>query len=323
MDAWRQAKVPSSRSALRAGQVEALIALMHEERYRDLRRMLDLGFWAVMTAKSLIRFGYEPRWSADVCARAWAELGNAHRLQPALQAADVAFSRALASLDEGTGDLFVAAQVSDLLASLRKDQRQLSEAHSLLARVVPIYRRLGQHHLAGRALIKRATCAYYDGDVARAARWTDEGFPLIDAEREPQLVALAEKNRLLYLTAAGRHAEAAKLFREVGDRLRERFENEPLNLLRLEWIEGKILAGTGHLNDAENVFHGVRAGFAAQAQHYNTALLALELAGVNLWRGDWLASQRLALEAQRAFESLGIHPKAVHAAAYLETACRQ
>jgi hypothetical protein len=136
-------------------------------------------------------------------------------------------------------------------------------------------------------------------------------------------VPQAETNHLLYLTAAGRHGDAAGLFTEVGEQLRKHFACEPQNLRRLRWIEGKILAASGDLSESIKTLHEVRDGFTREGHSYNSALLGLEIAGVNLAMGCWLPAQRLALEAQVAFEAQGVHPEAVRAASYLATACRQ
>ncbi|HVR95188.1 MAG TPA: hypothetical protein VMW27_01140, partial [Thermoanaerobaculia bacterium] len=105
--------------------VEALLRLSYETRFRDIREMLFLAFAARIAAQNLDPQKYGESRVADVQARAWAELGNAYRLNDQFDSAEDAFARAEVLLDEGTGDALLLARVLNLRASLRTDQRRL------------------------------------------------------------------------------------------------------------------------------------------------------------------------------------------------------
>src|SRR6185295_19036756 len=98
--------------------------------------MLDLAEDAAGVAKHARPEKYPwPGFLSDLRARAFAELGNAYRINDRLSDADAAFERARDYLEEGTGDLFLRAPVLDLEASLRRAQRRLEDAIALLDQV--------------------------------------------------------------------------------------------------------------------------------------------------------------------------------------------
>ena len=105
--------------------------------------------------------------------------------------------------------------------------------------------------------------------------------------------------------------------------LREAFASDPVNLLRLRWLEGKIFAGRGRLAQAERAFREVRRGFLARDEEYDAALVALELAGVWLEQGKAAAVEELAEEIHEIFWDLGVHREARTAVGYLREACRR
>src|SRR4029077_10693353 len=100
---------------------------------------------------------YEPSpgFVMDLRARAFAELGNARRINEQFSEAERDFSRARAFLAEGTGDFLLEARVLDLEASLLSDQARFEDAISLLGKVHNLYQEAGDTHLAGRALISK------------------------------------------------------------------------------------------------------------------------------------------------------------------------
>jgi hypothetical protein len=106
---------------------EALLRKSYELRFSDPKRMLALADSAAAVAKHIRPEKYPwPGLLADLRARAFAELGNAYRINDRFPEADTAFGQARDYLEEGTGDLFLQARVLDLLASLRSAQRRLA-----------------------------------------------------------------------------------------------------------------------------------------------------------------------------------------------------
>lgn len=301
-------------------EVEALLELSYEARYRDPRKMLELAFAAEYASRNLDSRQYPPALIADLQARALAELGNAYRVNDDFDAAEDAFARAGDRFDEGTGDALLLARLLDLQASLRSAQRRLREAIELLGNLAVLYEQIGERHLAGRALIKTGINTYYNGRPREAVAFLRKGLSMLDPVRDPELLLISQQNLLLALTDAGDLQEARRLLLESG--LRRRLAAEPLNLLRLRGVEGKIHAGQGKLWRAEAIFREVRDGFLERGMEYDAGLVGLELIEVLLRQGRSAGVAELALEILETFEDLGVEPAAMRAMRYLVEASR-
>jgi tetratricopeptide (TPR) repeat protein len=304
--------------------VDALLALSFAERARHPGRMLALATVGANLAANLHLSAeaalYSPQEAADLAARAWGELANACRVGDKFSAAEEGLARAEAARAAGSGDLLVLARLLDLEASLRTDQRRFAEAYRLLDQAYEIYAEIGERHLAGRVLIKRGIGLFYDGDLEQAAGLFRRGLSLLDPDGDPQLIATGRQTLLYTLAAGGQYAEAAELLLRSG--LREAFP-EPLNLLKVRWLEARIYAGLGKSGRAEGVFREILAEFTSAGVEYEAALVRLELAGVLLHTpARYEEVERQAAEAYQTFERLEVGPEALRAVAYLRKACR-
>lgn len=301
--------------------VEALLHLSFEARYREPREMRWLAFEARLAAESVDPQDYEPGFVLDLQARAWAELANAHRVNDELEQADAALTEARSLRGRGTGDLFLQARVADVEASLRTSQRRTAEACALLEEIHRLYLDLGERHLAGRSLISRGICLRAGGGPREAVQSLQEGLTLLDPERDSQLAFVANQALLDAMVDSGEFRRAAELLLESG--LRQAFASDPLNLLRLRWVEGKILAGLGKLSRAEEVFAAVRNEFRERGLEYDAALAGLDLAAV--WLQQGMASEVLSLAQSMldTFRDLGIHREAVRALRFFRRACEE
>jgi hypothetical protein len=314
---WRQAQ------ALHGWPLcEALLRKSYEVRFTDPRRMLNLAESAAGVAKHIKVEKYPwPGFVADLRARAFAELGNAYRVNDRFSEADAAFERAQIFLEDGTGDLLLRAWVLDLFASLRSAQRNLDAAVSLLDQVYRLYLEAGDPHLAGRALISKGSNTLYQGLPREAVSFLEEGFQLLDHRRDPSLEIRTQVNIIDALARAGEYHRASLLLLQSG--LREAFADEPLNLLKLRWVEGKIHAGSGRLAQAERAFSGVRSEFLRRAQIYDAALVGLELAAVWLRQGRSAEVGELAEELHATFDDLDVQTEAARALYFVREACRR
>lgn len=301
--------------------VTALLQLSFEARYRNPRRMLWLAIEAQYVAESLEPEAYRPGFVTDIRARVWAELANAYRVNEQYDDADAALRQAYKLSDDGSGDSCFLARLLDVEASLRRDQRRLSDALDLLARARDLYLEAGERHLAGRALINRGIALYTARDPFEAVRSLEQGIELLDRERDPQLVAVALQDLVTYLTDCGEFRKAGEVLLESG--LRQAFAMEPLVLLRLRWVEGQIHAGLGRLSRAEKIFREVRRDFQERDLDYDAALVGLDLAAVCLRQGKSERVRPLALEMFETFRALDIHPEAIKALRFLKVACEE
>jgi tetratricopeptide (TPR) repeat protein len=299
---------------------EALLRKSYEARFTDPKRMLSLAESAAGVAKHVKAEKYPwPGFIADLRARACAELGNAYRVNDRFSEADTAFGEATGFLEEGTGDPLLQARVLDLFASLRSAQRRLDDAIELLEQVYRLYLEADDRHLAGRALVSKGINTHYLGHPKEAVDLFERGLQLFDAERDPQIVAISKEVLLHALTDCGEYRQASILLLQSG--LREAFTAEPLNLLKLRWVEGKIHAGLGRPEKAERAFTEVRREFLRLGQVYDASLVGLELAAVWLPQGKAAQVRELAEEMYETFVDLGVQPEAARALYFVREAC--
>lgn len=299
--------------------VEALLQSSFEARFRDLEEMRVLAFAAMVAAQNLKAGRYSPEMIADLQARAWGELGNTYRITDEFENAEDAFTRASGIWEQGSRDPMILARLLDLKASLRSAQRQLAEALEHLDYAHRLYLQLGERHLAGRVLINKGINTAYDGKPHEAAQLLREGIALIEPERDPQLAAIGRYTLIYALLDSGNCQDAARVFLESG--LRNAFVEEPLNLLKLRWLEARIAGGLGHNRKSERILRGVREEFLQRGQDYDAALVGLDVAEVLLRRGEAAEVRPLAREILETFEDLGIQPEALKAMRYLRAAC--
>lgn len=301
--------------------IEALIQVSQEARFRNPEEMLEPAFLAELASRQLDPELYSPGQVADLRIRALAEYANAYRVNDELVSAEEKFAEAALLYDQRSGDPLVMARVLDLLASLRRTQRRLPEAIDLLDTVHGLYQECGERHLAGRALIKQGINVHYDGRPEDAVKLLRKGIAMLDPERDPQLAVSSQENLLYSLVDSGKLKEARRLLLESG--LRQKLAGEPINLLKLRGVEGKISAGLGSLDQAEATFVEVREGFLQRGMEYDAALLGLELMEVWLRQGRSADVREMAEEVLDTFDELKVKLEAQRAVRFLESACRQ
>jgi tetratricopeptide (TPR) repeat protein len=300
--------------------VEALLQASFEVRYKDQQAMRWLAYNAMTAAENLCTKEYGPASTFDLRARAWAELANAYRVNEEIEEAAEAFRRARERLAEGSGNLLLLARVGDLEASLLSDQRRLDEACELLDGVYRLYLQLGDPHLAGRALVKRAVATRYRGEPRLSVEVFREALSLIDAERDPQLVAIGQQGLVGTLADCGQFGEAGRLLLESG--LRRTFAAEPVALLKVRWVEAKILGGLGKLSQAERALIEVRNEFLRIGNNAEAALVGLDLADIWLRQKKVGELEQLSRSMLATFRSLGIQQEADQALRFLRETSR-
>lgn len=306
--------------------LEAFLAASHEMRYRDPRAMLELAEAAASVAFSLRRpevaKGKTKTQVADLQVRALGELANAYRLTDRFESADEMVTGALEALEsKGSGDPLLRVRLYDVKASLRMDQRRLGEALDLLDHVHTSYLDLGEIHLAGRALISKGSATFYADRPQEAVGILKQGLALIDPRQDPRLAATGQYNLLDALVEVGDLKEAGTVL--LKSSLRQDFSDDPLNLLKLRWLEGKIFSGSLKHRRAEEIFSEVKQGFIKRDRSYEAAVVGLELAAVYLRQRKAGEAEELAAEALETFQDLNVAYEARKAVMYLREACRQ
>ncbi|MES1245445.1 MAG: hypothetical protein ABUT39_27825 [Acidobacteriota bacterium] len=299
--------------------VEIFLQLSFEERYRNPVKMVEHARTAQQIADRPERARYGPALHMDLRARAWSELGNAWRVKEYFKHAEESLEKARSLAEQGTGDPLLAVRIDDFEASLRKDQRRFDEAVALLEQVHRSYLRLGERHLAGRALMSKGITLEVAGQPLAAIEAHRKSLELMDPERDPKLVATTQHGLLNALVTAEKYNEAGKLLLQSG--LRQKFTDDPLNLLRLRWVEAKILAGHGRLENAEEAFRTVYYGFHQRGLHYVAAVAGLDLAEVQLRQDKRSEAHALAVDLYDTFQEHQIDIEAQRALMTFEVVC--
>jgi tetratricopeptide (TPR) repeat protein len=285
------------------------------EQSRDLRHqpadMLRLATLAREAAERVDPAERGRRETADLRARAWAELANALRANDEMAEAEAAMVRGLELRAEGTGSEHLLARLADLSASLFCDQRRFAEAFQMLDTAHSLYTRLGAAHDAGRVLVMKGLYTGYTGNAEEGLQILSQGLASIDRDRDPRLAFRALHNILLFRVELGELGEALRQLQRMRP-LYQRYAG-PHEQVKLRTIEGKIAAGLGELERAEALFHEVCRDLDAAGMGYQAAITSLDLAAVCLQLGKKAEVRRLVTEMVATFRSLGVEREAMAA----------
>ncbi len=251
-----------------------------------------------------------------------AAMANARRAGGDLQEASQLFVLVRQVIAEhGVTAPAVIARVDDLLGSLRKDQRHLTEAEKLLKRAAMQFGLIHAQEDAARVQIKLGAVYYHQKNLDRAIETTRSALALLGPESDLRLHLCGTYNLAFYLTEAGRFEEAAEVL-EWNENLFRRFP-EPWTQLRLLWLRGDIAAGQGDFAAAERAYVETRDGFVAQGIGYDAAIVSLDLAALYLRQGRRAEVRRLAEEMIPLFQAQDVHREALAAFALFQEAARQ
>jgi len=273
--------------------------------------MVRLARLAVHFSSSLDARWHDERDSADWQARAWGELGNAHRVADDLDEAERAFGLAFEFFLRGTGDVHLKAKLYDLHASFLGTRRQFDLAFAALDIAYSTYLEIGDSHLAGKTLITKAMYLHYSGQSEAATLVNEQAMPLIDRLRDSNLLFFSIHNQLWFLVACGRFKDARiALFNYSG--ALQGIEGR-INKLRLRWLRAQISAGLWKWKSAEADLLHVKAGFEHEEMGFAAALASLDLALVWMRQSRYEEAERLVLKASEVFVALRIQREALGA----------
>jgi hypothetical protein len=292
--------------------VEALMQRSFELRFRAPRAMRWLAYNAVHTAESLRAEEHGQSFVFDLRSRAWSELANAYRINHEFAEAEGAIGQTRILLRQGSGDLRILARAASHEAALRNAQRRLVEARELRDGVYRIYLKMGDQHLAGRALIAKSIGTEYDGRARQGVQFLRKGLALLDPADDPQLVAIGRQCLINNLASSGEYSEASELLLKSG--LRQYFAEDPLILLKIRWLEGRVLAGIGKTSRAESALIQTQNEFLDLERPYDAALVGLDM--LPLLQGK--QQKIIAKAAYVTFRNLGIRREAAKARPYLQ-----
>lgn len=295
----------------RWGLCESLLTRSQACRYDAPERMVLLAERAVSVAEELDPMEYGPELTADLRARALAELANAYRVADDHESAERAMRSAVEWSARGTRDPLLLARIMDLLASLRGGQRRMGEALALLDAVYEIYESHGDRHNAGRALISKGVFIGCSSDAEQAVVLLSAGLAMIQPAADPKLILSAVHNLVGFLADCRQFRQAQRLLRL--SRQVYFAEGDHVNLIKLRWLEARIEAGLGKLDRAEKAFLHVRQELEKAGLEYQAALASLDLAAVWLRQGKVFDTRCLVEELVATFRARRIAREALAA----------
>ncbi|HEV7668463.1 MAG TPA: helix-turn-helix transcriptional regulator [Thermoanaerobaculia bacterium] len=90
-------------------------------------------------------------------------------------------------------------------------------------------------------------------------------------------------------------------------------QRKALDMVRVVWLEGRVFAGLGQWERGAAGLEQVRRSFTASAIDFDAALAALELAALELNRGDARAARLLAQDLAPLFDAQGVTTETIAA----------
>jgi transcriptional regulator with XRE-family HTH domain/tetratricopeptide (TPR) repeat protein len=242
----------------------------------------------------------------------WAHIANARRVGNDQSGAEEAFTRAwdFWRMDAcSEPDLLPEWRLFALEASLRRDQRRLSEALKLLEQAKGAA--AGDPIAFGRILLKKENVLLLMGNSRNALVTLVEAAPFVEASGDDRLLLALRFKMVNNLCHLERHAEAAELLPQVRA-LAIQQANE-LDLVRVRWLTSRVAAGQGRTEEAVAALEEVRADFTVRGLPYDAALSSLDLAVLWLQAGRTADVRDLAIAMGWIFKANGIHREALAA----------
>lgn len=317
--AERQAWIASQPDCLCPEFVELMIAMAREHRGEEPRESVRFAHLAVSAIEAYIRFGGGD--GDDVRALAWAELGNAHRINGDLRSAGIAFHHARERV-RYVSDPLVRANVFSLDASYLDCVSEFDAADRLLARAERIELRYGTRTALGKILMQRGMAAQRGGRLLRAVNFYQRSLASLDPRQEPQLAVLGVHNLVDCLIDAGCFATALSILH----RYQVAYEvfATPVVCARRRWLEAKALLGSGSVSMSEPLLEAVRLRFSELERPYETAMVTLDLIEARAKMQRWKDVELTAAECLALCRAIGANSEAVAAATVLhEVASRR
>jgi tetratricopeptide (TPR) repeat protein len=287
---------------------ERLCAESERAAAKDPSLAKELADLAMFAAE---RVSGEEAWRSRLQGYARAHLGNAYRVANDFPAADLAFAKSDhlweigAAADPGLLD---PSRPLELKASLRRDERHLTEAVALLENAFAVRQ---SAEAAGRILVKKALTLEKLGEYEDAIAALREAAPWVEADRDPRLLFSLKFNLLVNLCHVGRFAEASTIVDEV--RRQSAALGNGLDSLRVRWLEARVLAGTGRRDEAVSIFEAVREAFTCRTMAFDAALASLDVSMLFVEAGRTGEVKALAEEMVWIFDAQGVSREALAA----------
>ncbi len=229
----------------------------------------------VEAAQALGAYGTLRTLVYDARALAWGLLANAHRVVEDYAPAERCWRQSERSLERGTGDPFLQAQLLDLQGSLRRDQQRFEEASDLFREAQGLFLSILELPMAGRSGVNRGLAIYYAGRIDESIQVTATAARWVDPRREPVTAIAALHNLAAFVAEAGASRSALCLLEDGGLLYAAGSTTDQLRGL---WLRGRLHAALGEWPLAERCLGAVHRGFRQGELWFDAALSGLELA---------------------------------------------
>ena len=242
----------------------------------------------------------------------WAYVANSHRISEDYDGADEAFVQAWELWRAGSdsnSELLPEWRLFSLEASLRLDKRQLPQALELLERAREASR--DNTIAVSRILLQKEHVLNLMGNIDGALAALAEAAPFVETSGSSDLLFALRFNMTEDLCGLERYTEVADLLPRVREAALERHNERELS--RVLWLQAKLDAGQGRLEEAVSGLQLVRRDFLDQELPYTAAVASLDLAVVWLRAGRTAEVRELAAEMGAVFRAKKIRREALAA----------
>ena len=294
--------------SIRKFQTWALAEAVADESTRCASKDLDKAeAWARLAVEIAERVKGPEGWQKRVRGYAAAAGPNVLRVRGKLEEADAGLEAAnrlwLAGSDpDGILD---PGRLLDFEGSLRRDQRRFDDALDRFARARQV-----SHH-PGRVLINRGFTLEVMGEYEPAIETLREAETLLSPRDEPRLWNTLDFNLAVNYSHLGRFREATELVERARPRAVQL--RDELDLIRFDWLDGRIAAGFGQARKARQLLESALDGFRARKLWYDVALAFLELAALLLREGKKAEVRALTPILVDVFKSKKVYVEALKA----------
>lgn len=284
----------------------------------DVGRALELTELALAIAE---RVPGNADWRARLQGFAAAFEANARRVAGDLSSAEAALARALPLWRRGAeGDperLLAEWEVPAVEASLRREQRRFDASLEASERALSV----APTEEVASLLVRKALTYETMGDCEDAIATLRQAARSVNVRHEPRLGYCVDFNLAVNLWHLGRASDANELLPQVR-KAAERLGND-LDLLRVRWLEARVAAGLGDIEQAVIDLERVRRAFEERRLAFDSALVALDLALLYRKQRRWAEIRELADQVLSTFRSQGIYREALAAVTLLVEAAEE
>lgn len=282
--------------------IERLCIESLKEAPRDPKACRSLAELAVEVARRLPPM---PGFSDRLEGYAQAHLGNACRVGNDFGEADRAFALvAKLWIEPVAGEVcpLDITLIPDLESSLRRDQRLFPLALDRLDRALEL---AADNSTRGRILLKKALVLGHSSDPEEAVASLRDAFQLGENSPDPRFRFLVLFNLAVNLLHLERPSEAEPLIGEARSLAVE--QRNDLDLLRVDWLSGRLAASHGCREEALLVINDAARRFEVRGLGYDAALAVLDLSALLLEDGKASEAARRIAEVRPAFQVRSIH----------------